>query len=91
MKASDFARLSEPYGKGECSTNDRAVSALGLPMRRWRELDALILDDFAEHSPYGIGWWAPHPGTSRRIPISDQLYACVASLSANMIEAALQA
>ena len=89
MKASDLARLSEPYCESECSTNDQAASALGLPMRRWKELEALIFADFAEHSPYGIGWWAPHPGTSRRILISDQLYACVASLSANMIEAAL--
>jgi hypothetical protein len=89
MKASDFARLSEPYPEGECSTNDRAMSALGLPMRRWKELEALILDDFAEHSPYGIAWWAPHPDTGRRILISDQLYACLTSVSANMIEAVL--
>ncbi len=89
MKASNLARLRQPYREGECSTNDRAVSALDLPMWRWKELEALILDDFVEHSPYGIGWWAPHPGTSRRILNSDQLYACVASVSANMIEAAL--
>ena len=89
MRASDLVRLSEPYSEGECSTDDRALSALGIPMRQWRELEALILHDFAEHSPYGIGWWAPHPGTSRRILISDQLYACVASVSANMIEATL--
>jgi hypothetical protein len=89
MKPSDLARLSEPYREGECSTNGRAVSALGVPMWRWKELEALILDDFTEHSPYGIGWSAPHPGTSRRILISDQLYACIASVSANMIEAAL--
>jgi hypothetical protein len=89
MKVSDLVRLSEPYPEGECSTNDRAVTALGLPMRRWKELEALILNDFAEHCPYGIGWWAPHPGTSRRILISDQLYACVGSVSANMIEAVL--
>ena len=89
MKASNLARLRQPYREGECSTNDRAVSALDLPMWRWKELEALILDDFVEHSPYGIGWWAPHPGTSRRILISYQLYACVASVSANMIEAAL--
>jgi hypothetical protein len=89
MKASDVARLSEPYRESECSTNDRALAALGLPMRRWKDLETLILDDFIEHYPYGIGWWAPHPGTSRRILISDQLYARVASVSANMIEAAL--
>jgi hypothetical protein len=89
MKASDLARLSEPYPEGEYSTNERAMSALGLPLRQWQELEALILDDFIEHSPYGIGWWAPHPGTSRRILISDQLYACIASVSANMVEAVL--
>jgi hypothetical protein len=59
MKASDIARLSEPYPEGDGSTNDRVMPALGLPMRRWNELETLILDDFAEHSPYGIGWWAP--------------------------------
>jgi len=89
MKASDLARLSEPYPEGDCSTDDRVMQALGLPMRRWKELQDLIFDDLADHAPYGIGWWAPHPGTSRRILISDQLYACVASVSANMIEAAL--
>ena len=62
MKASDVARLSESYRESECSTNDRALAALGLPMRRWKDLETLILDDFIEHYPYGIGWWAPHPG-----------------------------
>jgi hypothetical protein len=38
---------------------------------------------------YGIGWWAPPPGTSRRILISDQLYACTRSAADNLIEAAL--
>ena len=65
------------------------MSALGLPLRRWTELEALIVADLVEQAPYGIGWWAPHPGTSRRILIGDQLYACVASVSANMTEAVL--
>ena len=39
--------------------------------------------------PYGVGWWAPHPGTSRRIFISDQLDACATSVATNMVEAAL--
>jgi len=38
---------------------------------------------------YGVSWWAPHPGTSRRILISDQLYACVTSVATNLIEAEL--
>jgi hypothetical protein len=81
--------LSEPYPEDHDSTADLAMSALGLPLRRWKELEAVVLDDFVEHPPYGIGWWAPNPGTSRRILISDQLYACVAGVSANMVEAVL--
>ncbi|MFI5135758.1 MAG: hypothetical protein ACHQD9_07885, partial [Chitinophagales bacterium] len=36
------------YSESECSTNDRALAALGLPMRRWKDLETLILDDFIE-------------------------------------------
>jgi hypothetical protein len=39
--------------------------------------------------PYGVAWWAPHPGASRRILISDQLFACAQSVSDNMIESAI--
>src|SRR5438105_6959397 len=48
-----------------------------------------ILADFTEQPPYGIGWWAPAPGTSRRILIADQPYCCVTSVAGNMTEAAL--
>ena len=89
MRALDLSRLSEPYPEDHDSTADLAMSALGLPLRRWKELEAVILDDLVEQPPYGIGWWAPNPGTSRRILISDQLYACVAGVSANMVEAVL--
>lgn len=65
------------------------MSALGLPLRECKELETLVLGDLVEHSPYGIGWWAPHPDTRRRILIADQLYACVTSVSANMAEAVL--
>ena len=40
-------------------------------------------------APYGVGWWAPHPGTSRRILMSDLLYACTASVSTNLVEAGI--
>jgi len=89
MRACDLARLNQPYPEDEDAPDGLAMSALGLPLRRWKELEALIVDDFVEQAPYGIGWWAPHPGTSRRILIGDQLYACVASVSANMTEAVL--
>src|SRR5947199_67040 len=50
-------------------------------------LERRIFDDLTTERPYGIGWWAPHPGTSRRILISDQLYACTTSVSTNLVEA----
>jgi hypothetical protein len=89
MRSSDLTRLNQPYPDGAEPGDGLALSALGLPLRRWKELETLILNDFVEQSPYGIGWWAPHPGTSRRILISDQLYACVTSVAANMTEAVL--
>jgi hypothetical protein len=52
-------------------------------------LEDEILADFTEQAPYGIGWWAPGPGTSRRILIADQLYCCMTSVTSNMTEAAL--
>ena len=83
MIVCDLARLHQPYPEHEDSADGLAVSALGLPLRRWRELEASVVDDFVEQTPYGIGWWAPHPGTSRRAQlIGDQLYACIASVSA---------
>ena len=38
---------------------------------------------------FGVGWWAPHPGTSRRILVSHYLLECVRSIGTNCIEAAL--
>jgi hypothetical protein len=65
------------------------MAVLGVDIPYWRQLESEIFADLAEQSPYGVGWWAPHPGTTRRIFISDQLYACTTSVSQNMIEAGL--
>ena len=66
-----------------------AAAALGMELPNVTALGTDILADFTEQPPYGIGWWAPAPGTSRRILIADQLYCCVASVAGNMTEAAL--
>jgi len=49
--------------------------------------DAVAAD--LDERVYGVGWWAPHPGTSRRILISDHLIQCVASIPRNLVEARL--
>jgi hypothetical protein len=44
----------------------------------------MVFNDFIEQPPYGIEWWTPGVGASRRILIGDQLYACLDSVSTNM-------
>lgn len=89
MREDDRRRLEQPYA-ADHDPGERALGRaldVGTP-----QLDILtdeILADFAVDPPYGVAWWAPHPGTSRRILISDQLYSCVTSVSANLVEAAL--
>jgi hypothetical protein len=89
MRYGDLVRLNEPYGDGFEPTDADARAALGLKLPRWTTLDEEIHGDIVEQDPYGVGWWAPEPGTSRRILISDQLYCCLTSVVSNMIEAAL--
>ena len=85
MRTDDIARLSLPYPDG--SNRSTTSHALGVETPNWEALGQRIFNDFTTEQPYGIGWWAPHPGTSRRILISDQLYACTTSVSTNLIEA----
>jgi hypothetical protein len=89
MRASDLERLREPYDESTNVATRSPMAALGVEMPGWKQLESLILADLTEQFPFGIGWWAPHPGTKRRILISDQLYACTASVSVNMVEAGL--
>ena len=85
MRPADIARLSQRYPDGP----DRSATtrALGVQTPNWETLERRIFNDLTTEQPYGIGWWAPHPGTSRRILISDQFYACTTSVSTNLIEA----
>lgn len=89
MRTPDVNRLATPYGGDPDSPTPGPASALGVDMPTWRQLGEDILRDLSTQPPYGIGWWAPHPGTSRRILISDHLYACTESVRTNMIESAI--
>jgi hypothetical protein len=89
MRPTDFARLNEPYPEDADPPDEAATAALGMELRHWTALGADILADFTEQPPYGIGWWAPDPGTSRRILIADQLFCCAASVAGNMTESVL--
>jgi hypothetical protein len=89
MRPTDLARLNEPYPLGTDPPEAAARTALGMELPHGAALETEILADFTEQPPYGIGWWAPGPGTSRRILIADQLYSCATSAAGNMTEAAL--
>ncbi len=85
MRPADVARLSRRYAEG--ADGSTTARELGVETPNWETLERCIFKDLTTEEPYGIGWWAPHPGTSRRILISDQLYACTTSVSTNLIEA----
>ncbi len=87
MRPTDIARMSQPYPDDPDRSTMGPAHALGVQTPNWEALERRIFNDFTTEQPYGIGWWAPHPGTSRRILISDQLYACTSSVSTNLIEA----
>jgi hypothetical protein len=89
MKPSDIARLSQPFPGGPDRSGRAPTAALGVEIPAWDTLEERIFADLTGDVPYGVGWWAPHPGTSRRILISDQLYACTASVSTNLVEAGI--
>ena len=87
MTSADIKRLSKKYAAGE-PTEGRLARALQVDVPVWRELGNEILADLDEHV-FGVRWWAPHPGTSRRILISDHLFSCVRSVELNLLEARL--
>src|SRR5437870_3456746 len=87
MIPADDERLGREYPAGD-PKDGRLARALHVDVPVWRELGNEILGDLDERL-FGVGWWAPHPGRSRRILISDHLFACVRSVEANLIEARL--
>jgi hypothetical protein len=89
MRPEDLARLNELYPEHVEPTDADARAAIGVNLPPWTALEDEIFADFQEQPPYGIGWWAPDPSTSRRILISDQLYCCLESVAGNLTEAAL--
>jgi len=89
MRREDAERLSQPYRPDDTTEpDDRLGVALGLRLESVRSLRDAVLGNLDDKN-YGVGWWAPHPGTSRRILISDHLLQCVVSIGVNLVEAKL--
>ena len=88
MRATDRARLSQPYPNNTIPPDRRLADALQVRLPTLHQLHDEIEGDL-DTTLFGIGWWAPHPGTSRRILISDHLAQCVATVSRNLVGAQL--
>ena len=87
MRRADEEKLQQPYPEG-APTPEPFADAIGVAIPSMRELHNEVFSDL-DDKRHGIGWWAPHPGTSRRILISDQLLMCIASIETNLVEAGL--
>jgi hypothetical protein len=71
MTPADIERFSKEYAPGE-PKEGRLARVLQVDVPVWRQLSDEVLSDLDERV-LGVGWWAPYPGTSRRILISDHL------------------
>ena len=87
MRAEDLERLEELYPDGAPPAH-RFNQALGIHVEPVPQLSDAIKSDL-DPGVFGIGWWAPEPGTSRRILISDYLLESVQTIQVNLVEAKL--
>jgi hypothetical protein len=83
----DLERLTREYSPAE-PREGRLARVLKVDVPLWRELGDEILGDLDERD-FGVRWWAPYPGTSRRILVGDHLHSCVRSVETNFVEARL--
>lgn len=87
MRPDDFERLKAAYPVAE-NPDVGFAKAVGVYTPAVRRLYDEIYNDLDE-IVFGVRWWAPHPGTTRRILISHYVVECIKSIETNLIEASL--
>jgi hypothetical protein len=87
MRDAVLERLGDPYPRSEIGFQ-RFATAIGVEVSEALTLRDQIFGDL-DDTKFGIGWWAPHPGTARRILISDYLTQSAQGIAVNLIEARL--
>jgi hypothetical protein len=88
MRREDEEKLQKPYPEAT-PIPERFADSLRVVLPGVRELQQEVSADLDERK-FGVGWWAPYPGTSRRILISDHLLLCVGTIETNLVEAQLR-
>lgn len=90
MRLDDLAKLKTPYSKAEIEDLNVGFSRrIGVETPEINRLYDEITKDLVAEPTFGIGWWAPHLGTKRRIIAGHYLLECVQSIRTNLIEAKL--
>jgi hypothetical protein len=87
VRKEEKEKLQQPYPEA-IPIPERFADALGVVLPAVRELQREVFADF-DDTANGVGWWAPHPGASRRILISDHLLTCIVGIKTNLVEARL--
>ncbi len=92
MLPEDLEPFLRPYpdddGVHDDPTQDGFAKACEATLPKIQGLQDRIGDD-RDASVGGIGWWAPGPGSKRRILISDCLFQATGSVKRNLVEARL--
>lgn len=87
MRPVDLESLRRPFVAGD-DPELAFPRAIGVNVPEVETLYREIFNDLDERN-FGVGWWAPHPGTSRRILISHYLLECIRGIRQNLTEAGL--
>lgn len=88
MRTSDLHALSKPYEGHGGSSDDAFADAVQADAPSLRGQGTEIAGDMdRKHGIWGVGWWFPHPGTKRRILISDYLLRAASDVETNLVEA----
>ena len=90
MRDTDIQHFASATRTPSCGDSQTLVlEALGIPLPNLERLEMAVRKDLSINPPYRIWSWEDSVPTGHRIAISDQLYSCVESISANLIEAQL--
>jgi len=87
MRPTDLENLRRPFTAGD-NPELAFPLAVGVNVPEVETLYREIFNDLDEKN-FRVGWWAPHPGTSRRILISHYLLECIRGIRQNLTEAGL--
>lgn len=90
MRDTDIQHFASATRTSSCGDSQALVlEALGIPLPNLERLEMAVRNDLSTNLPYRIWRWEDSIPSCHRIAIVDQLYSCVESVSANLIEAQL--